>query len=273
MSQRSYTVEELVAAAISRTFRDGEVGFTGLATGGRTAELIVGVPMLAVGLAQMTHAPNLSYLLSGWILNPKWDETPTREYVTEFEDRFLGWGATAHIGIEEITSMTKRGKIDFGFMSGAQIDKYGNVNSVCIGDYYRPKVRLVGNIFLQEHMGCAFGREYIMMKHEKRRFVEKVDFISGVGFLTGPGSREKAGLKRGRPYMVATDLAILGFDERTKLMKLISTHPGVTVDQVKENTGFELIIPPEVPETSPPTPKEVELMRKVDPHGMLIHSR
>ncbi len=270
MTNPKYTRSEVMVAAISRTLKDGERGYTGLPTGSRTSEMIVGIPLVAMQLARMTHAPNFTIMLGGWVIDPVWEELPSEELVGELEDRFLGWSASAHISEEESVSMARNGLIDVGFQTGVQVDKFGNINSVAIGDYHKPKVRLVGPIFLGQHMSL-FHREVIMMMHERRRFVDKVDFIAAAGYLDGPGAREKAGLKRGGPYMVMTDLAVLGFDDATKRMKLVSVHPGVTVDEVKEKTGFELVVPREVPETKPPSEREVDLIRtRIDPHGILI---
>jgi glutaconate CoA-transferase subunit B len=268
-SARQYTTEEVMAAATSKELKDGEVGFTGLATGTRTATLIVGIPLVAMGLAQHTHAPNFTIMCAGWLLNPKLDEIPTIE--SEFDCRLLSWKCEARICDDEnITYMARRGDIDVGFCSAAQIDKYGNINSVCIGDYSKPKVRLVGAIFQTEHMSI-FNREIVMIDHERRNFVEKVDFISGVGYLNGPGARERAGLKRGGPSKVVTNMAILDFDPVTKRMRVESVHPGFTIDDVRRNTGFELLAPERVPETPPPTAEEIRLIReKIDPQGILI---
>ena len=266
---RRCTTEEVMAAAISKELKDGEVGFTGLATGTRTATLIVGIPLVAMGLAQQTHAPNFTIMCAGWLLNPKLDEIPTIE--SEFDCRLLSWTCEARICDDEnIVYMARRGDIDVGFCSAAQIDKYGNTNSVSIGEYRKPKVRLVGAIFQTEHMSI-FNREIVMIDQERRNFVERVDFISGVGYLDGPGARERVGLKRGGPCKVVTNMAILGFDPITKRMRVESVHPGFTIEDVRKNTGFELLAPDPVPQTSPPTAEEVRLIReKIDPRGVLI---
>jgi glutaconate CoA-transferase subunit B len=268
---KDYTRSEVMACAISHSFKNGERGFTGLPTGPKTSELIVGIPIVAMALAKATHAPNFSMMLAGWVVDPSWDELPTEELMGEYEDKFLGWSAVAHLSEEECLIVARKGLFDVGFSTGVQVDKYGNLNTVCIGDYHKPKVRLIGPIFLPEHMSL-FNREIIMMPHERRRFVDRVDYISAVGFLDGPGTREKAGLKRGGPQFVITDLAILGFDDVTKRMSLVSVHPGVTVDEVIKNTGFELIIPQKVPETPPPTQEEIDLIRnKIDPGCIFLH--
>ena len=145
-------------------------------------------------------------------------------------------------------------------MGGAQIDKYGNLNATVMGDYHAPKKRFPGSGGANVIASCA-KRVMIIMKHEKRRFLEKVDYITSPGFLSGGNSRFEAGLAGGGPDKVISDLAVLGFDPDTKRMTLLSVHPGVTVAQVVDSTGFELLIPDNVPETPAPTEKELEILR------------
>jgi glutaconate CoA-transferase subunit B len=132
-------------------------------------------------------------------------------------------------------------------------------------------VRLVGPINQPGHFSL-FGREFIVVKHEKRNFVDRVDFISGVGYLDGPGAREKLGLTGGGPHVILTDKAIFDFDSKSKLARLKSIHPGVSLDEVVANTGFTHdFIPQTVPETPPPTDEELRLLREViDPRGVLL---
>ena len=263
-----YTIDELMAVVISRNVKDGEKGLTGMATGGRTGVLAVGIPIVGMGLAQLTHAPNAVIMYGGYIINPKLEEI-TSLFETGHGTAY--WQADAKIHTEHLFSIACNGEIDFGFSSGAQIDKFGNLNITSIGaDYFHPKVRLVGNIFQTEHY-TLHKREIQVMDHERRSFVEKVDFITAPGYLDGVGAREKVGLKHGGPCMCVTNLAVLGYDEVTKRMKLQSVHPGISIEKVKENTVFELIIPGEVPETEPPTVDEMQLIRcKIDPQCYLI---
>ena len=162
-----------------------------------------------------------------------------------------------------------RGFVDYGFLGGAQIDPYGNLNTSVIGPYDRPKVRLPGPGGGNE-VGSLCWKTIILMKHERRRFVEKVDFITTPGYLTGPGAREAAGLPEGTgPYRVITDLAVMGFDEETLRMKVLSLHPGVSREMVEERTGFELLWSENLTETPPPTPDELEILREeIDPEGL-----
>jgi len=264
------TAYEVMAAAISHELKDFENWFIGLATGETTILLLSRLPMAGMALAQHTHAPNSFMLVGGWIMNPVVSEIPTgmeSEFGTMLRDwRCEGWGNS----LIRATS-AGRGDIDVGFGSAAQVDKYGNCNIVCIGDYYRPKVRLIGPINQPGHFSL-FGREFIVMEHEKRNFVDRVDFISGVGYLDGPGAREKLGLTGGGPCLIFTDKAIFDFDPETKLARLKSIHPGVSLDEVIETTGYtHHFVPKEVPETSQPSDEELRLLREViDPRGMLL---
>ena len=261
-----YTAYEAMAVALSHELSDFEKWFIGLATGDTTIQILSRVPIVGMSLAQLTHAPNSFMAVAGWIMNPVVSEIPTAmesEYGTALQYWRCESRATGY--------MAGRGECDLGFGSAAQIDKYGNCNIVAIGDYHKPKVRLIGPINQPGHF-ALFKREVIIVDHEKRNFVDKVDFISGVGYLDGPGAREKAGLIRGGPCMILTDKAIFDFDPETKLVRLKSIHPGVSLDWVIENTGFTHdYVPKEVPETSPPTDEELKLIREViDPRGVLL---
>lgn len=164
-----------------------------------------------------------------------------------------------------------RGQVDYTFIGGAQIDKYGNLNTTCIGDHGNPKVRFPGSGGAND-FGALCWRTMIMTPHVKDRFVEKVDFITTPGYLDGPGAREAAGLPPGTgPYKIITNLAILGFDDATKVMQVESLSPGVTLDQVIENTGFDLKVPDEIGTTESPSLEYLTVLREqVDPMGLLI---
>jgi glutaconate CoA-transferase subunit B len=159
----------------------------------------------------------------------------------------------------------QRGFVEYGFLGGAQIDPYGNLNSTVIGEHAKPKVRLPGSGGGND-VGSHCWRTIAIMRHDVRRFVEKVDFITTPGYLSGPGAREAAGLPPGTgPYRVVSNLGVLGYHPDSKRMMLLSTQPGISVEDVVENTGFELLIPNEVTENPPPTEKELRVLReKVD---------
>ncbi len=264
------SVYEVMATAIAHELKDFENWFIGLATGSETILLLSRIPMAGMALARHTHAPNSFMLVAGWLMNPVVSEIPTG-MESEFGTVLRDWRCECRQNSLIRAASAGRGEIDVGFGSAAQVDKYGNCNIVCIGDYRAPKVRLVGPINQPGHFSL-FGREFIVVKHEKRNFVDRVDFISGVGYLDGPGAREKLGLIGGGPHVIFTDKAIFDFDPKTKLARLKSIHPGVSLDEVVANTGFSHdFIPETVSETPPPTDKELRLLREIiDPRGVLL---
>ena len=262
------TVYEVMATAIAHELKDDENWFIGLATGEETIFLLSRIPIAAMGLANLTHAPNSNMFVAGWIINPVPSEIPTG-MESEYDNPLQYWRCEAHVNT--LSYSYGLHEVDAGFGSAAQIDKYGNCNIACIGDYYKPKVRLIGPINHPAHF-TLFGREYIIVDHDRRNFVDKVDFITGPGFLDGPGARERIGLTGGGPRLIITDKAIFDFDRQTKLVRLKSVHPGVTLDDVIANTGYTHDwIPKEVPETPLPTEEELRLLREVvDPGSKLL---
>ncbi len=262
----AYTTEELMACAVSRELKDGELGFIGLGTGGRAFIYAVGIPSVAIELA---HHRGVDFIAQyGVKLEPGIADPPDC-----FSDaNLLDWPCRAMILVEDCLDMFRRGMMDWGFVSGAQIDAYGNLNSVCIGDHKQPKVRLVGAIAQTDH--CAHARHtMIIVPHERRVFVERVDFISGLGFGDGPGYRERFQHHGQGPGKVVTNLAVLGFHPETKRMRVESLHPGVTREQVEANTGFRLDFPEPIPVTPAPSPEEVELIRrKIDARGVWLQA-
>ena len=269
---REPSLYEVMVTAISHELKDFENWFMGMATGEETILLLSRIPLVSMSLAQHTHAPNSFILVAGWILNPVVSEIPTA-LESEFGTTLLDWRCEARAGMVPHLSpySPDRGEVDVGFASAVQIDKYGNCNSVCVGDYHRPKVRLVGPIFQPGHFSL-FGREIIVVSHEKRNFVDRVDFISGAGYLDGPGARERLGLPGGGPCLIVTDKAIFDFDPRTKLARLKSLHPGVNLDYIKKNTGFtHNYIPDRIIETPLPSEEEIKIIREtIDPRGILL---
>jgi glutaconate CoA-transferase subunit B len=267
MTTATYTVEELMACAVSRELKDGELGFIGLGTGGRAFIYAVGIPSVAIELA---HHRGVDFIAQyGVKLEPRIPDVPDC-----FTDaNLLAWPCRAMILVEDCLDMFRRGMMDWGFVSGAQIDPYGNLNSVCIGDQKQPKVRLVGAIAQTDH--CAHARHtMIVVPQERRVFVERVDFISGLGFGDGPGYRERYQHHGGGPGKVVTNLAVLDFHPQTKRMRVQSLHPGVTREQVEANTGFSLEFPNPIPVTPPPTPAEVELIRtQIDLRGVWLQAK
>ena len=250
-----YNDMEMMICAASRCLEDG-----------KTVAVGTGAPCATAMLAQKTAAPNLVILFEAGGVAPTLPQMP----ISVGDSRTFFRGIMA-AGMIEIMSTCCRGFVDYGFLGGAQIDKYGNINSTVIGDYHKPKVRLPGSGGGND-FGSFCWRTIMMTIHSKKRFVEKVDFITTPGFLTGPGARERAGLPAGGgPYKIITNLAIMGFDDETKLMKLESVHPGVELSKVREETGFDLIVPDFIQRTPPPTEVELSILRgEVDPLRLII---
>jgi glutaconate CoA-transferase subunit B len=154
-------------------------------------------------------------------------------------------------------------------VGAAQIDEYGNINTTYIGSFEKPSVRLPGSGGGNDIMSSA-KRTVVIMTHEKRKMVKKLDYLTSPGFLDGPGAREKAGLLGGGPSLVVTNLCQMGFEPRTKRLRLATVHPRVSVQQVLENTEFDLIVPGDVPTTDLPTCEELTILREIDPNGIYI---
>jgi glutaconate CoA-transferase, subunit B len=221
-----------------------------------TAFIGTGIPMLAAALAQRMQAPHL---------------VPVFEFggtgaILETLPMAVGGECTFHravaaSGICDIMETAHRGFIEFGFLGGAQIDPYGNLNSTVIGDHDHPKVRLPGSGGGND-VGSHCWQTIAIMRHDRQRFVERVDFITTPGYLSGPGGREAAGLPSGTgPYRVVSNLAVLGYHPESKRMQLLATQPGVSVTQVVENTGFALLLADEIVENPPPSEEELRILR------------
>ena len=237
---------ELLICTAARMMTDNTTAFIG-----------TGIPMLAASLAQKMHAPNLVTIFEFGGTGAILDKLPNAVGGQRTFTR-----AVAASGICDIVETAQRGFIEFGFLGGAQIDPYGNLNTTVIGDYFNPRVRLPGSRGGND-VASQCWRIIAIMRHDRKRFVEKLDFITTPGYLNGPGARERAGLPRGTgPYRVVTNLGVMGYHGETKRMKLLATQPGVTVEQVVENTGFELLIDDQVQENQPPSAEELRILRQ-----------
>src|SRR3990172_1669854 len=235
-----YTPTELMAIAMARSFRDGEVVVMGA---------VPTIPLAACRLAQTLHAPTLSYIVGGsGTVNPTPAALPTQSCDPKLE------GGPCTLPLPDVVLLEGRGDVlDVFCAGGLQIDAHGNCNLVCVGERERPKLRGPGSVglpFLQ-----AVGRTIIYtLAHNPRTFVERVDFVSGAG---------------DRAELVVTTLGTMDFDPESRRMRLASTHPGVHVDDVVAATGFQLLLPSSVPETPPPTREELAELRRLDPGGSL----
>jgi glutaconate CoA-transferase subunit B len=256
MSALAYNPMELMICLASRLLEDGAIVAVG-----------TGVPCAAAMLAQKTTAPGLVIMFEAGGVAPQLPTMPIS--VGDSRTFYRGLMATSMCDIMETAS---RGMIDYAFLGGAQIDRYGNLNSTMIGtDYTRPRVRLPGSGGAND-LASLCWRVIVVTNHDKRRFVERLDFITSPGYLTGPGAREAAGLPKGTgPHRVITDLAVLGYNPETCRMEVLSLHPGVTPALVRERTGFDLAIPQPTPTTTPPSAHELDILRtQVDPHRYTI---
>jgi len=251
-----WTPAELLAVMGARQLRDDTTVFAG-----------VGVPLLAGALAQQRHAPRLTLVIEGGIVGPR--IKPGRLPISTNEMR-AAHRARMLPGITDTFLLAQRGFLDLGFMGGAQIDRHGNINtSVLGGDYWRPKVRLPGTGGANDIISLC--REVIVLTvHERRRFVERVDFVTSPGWLEGDGSRARAGLRFGGVSRVVTTLGVFSFDPERRRMQVEALHPGVTLDDVRAHTGFEVLVPGRVEVTEPPTAEELEILRALDPERRFL---
>ncbi len=254
MTELTYTSSELLCINSARLLRDGDVVFVG-----------VGLPNLACNLARRTHAPNLTMIYEAGVIGARPNRLPL-----SIGDPTLVTGATAVCSMYDIfTFYLQRGNVDVGFLGGAQIDRFGNINATVIGDYDHPKVRLPGSGGSQEIAAWA-NRCYVITPHQKRRFPEKVDFRTSAGFLAGRAERDAAGVRGGGPQAVVTDLGILEPDENGELV-LTALHPGKTAEMAKANTGWELKVAAQLHCTEPPSAEELRILREeLDPQGIYL---
>ncbi len=251
-----YTSTELMICSAARLLEDGALVVVG-----------TGAPCAAAMLAQRTSAPTLTLMFEAGGVGPRLPRMPIS--VGDSRTFYQGLMATS---MADIMQTCQRGLVDYTFLGGAQIDAYGNLNSTLIGgDYLKPHVRLPGSGGAND-LGSLCRRILVIAPHDRRRFVERVDFVTTPGYLGGPGGREAAGLPPGTgPYKVITNLAILGFDDATKRMQVETLHPGVTLGQVREHTGFELRVREPLGVTPMPSDEQLRVLRNdVDPHRYII---
>jgi acyl CoA:acetate/3-ketoacid CoA transferase beta subunit len=249
-----YNPTELLAYVAAGLLEDNSSVFVG-----------TGLPMIAAMLAQRTHAPNLLIIFEAGGIGPQVPVLP----ISVGDSRTFHRAISAS-SMHDVMSASQAGYIDYGFLGAAQIDPYGNLNTTVIGEWDNPTVRFPGSGGAND-VGSLCWRTIIVMRQDVRRFVEELDFVTTPGYLDGPGARERAGLPAGSgPYRVITQLGVFGFEETTRRMQLLATHPGLSAEEIQERTGFELVIPDEVITTQPPPPAVLKAMREIDPTGMVI---
>ncbi len=253
-SNLEYSPAELMTINAARLLRDGDVVFVG-----------VGLPNLACNLARHTHAPNLLMIYEAGVIGAQPARLPL-----SIGDPTLVSGATAVCSMYDIFAFyLQRGNVDVGFLGGAQIDQFGNINATVIGAYDHPKVRLPGSGGSMEIAAWA-NRCYVMTPHQKRRFPVRVDFCTSAGFMSGLGERQAYGLRGAGPQAVVTDLGILEPDLNGELV-LSALHPGKTVEEARLNTGWDLRCKPEIRTTPAPSAEELHILRtELDPEGIYL---
>ncbi|EHK86065.1 acyl CoA:acetate/3-ketoacid CoA transferase, beta subunit [Saccharomonospora azurea SZMC 14600] len=247
-TQQDYTSDEMMSIAAARAL-----------TGDRRCFVGIGLPSTAANVARRTHAPDLVLIYESGTLGSKPDRLPA-----SIGDGILAETADAVISVPEVFNYwLQPGRIDVGFLGAAQLDRYGNINTTVIGDdYVNPKVRLPGAGGAPEIAGSC-GEVFVVVRQSTRTFVEEVDFVTSVGHGRGPGDREKLGLRGAGPTLVITDLGVLRPDPETRELVLTQVHPGVDVEQVREATGWDLRVSPELSTTQPPTERELTVLREL----------
>ncbi len=256
IAEGKYNLREYLAFSGASVLEDKKSVFVG-----------TGLPIIASMLAQRSHAPSLFIVFEAGGLGPQIPELA----ISVGESRTFH-RAVAASSMHDVMSIAQAGYVDYGFLGAAQMDMYGNINTTVIGDHDHPKVRLPGSGGANDVASFSNRLIIIIANQSKRTFVNKVDFLTTPGYLDGPGARERAGLAKGSgPYRLITQLGIYSFDEETKRLKLLSLHPGITLDEVKENSSFEIIIPDKV-ETSPePAEEHLRTLREeIDPAGIVL---
>jgi glutaconate CoA-transferase, subunit B len=244
-----WTADEMMSVAAARALRDGTACFVG-----------IGLPSKAANLARRTHAPNLVLIYESGTIGAKPPWLPL-----SIGDGILAETADSVISVPEVFNYwLQPGRVQTGFLGAAQIDRFGNINTTVIGpDYRQPKVRLPGAGGAPE-IAASCREVIVIVRQSARAFVERVDFVTSVGYGRGPGDRERLGLRGRGPVLVITDLGVLEPDPGTCELTLTTLHPGVTVEQARAATGWELAVSPRLGTTGPPTEEELRTLRALE---------
>jgi glutaconate CoA-transferase subunit B len=251
----TFTADEIMTVAASRMLRNGAVCFVG-----------IGLPSTAANLARLTHAPDAVLVYESGPIGAKPSVLPL-----SIGDGNLAETADTVVSTPEIFRYwLQGGRIDVGFLGAAQLDRFANINTTVVGAYDKPKVRLPGAGGAPEISSSA-KEVVIIVKQSKRTFVEKLDFVTSVGFLHGGDARERTGLTGNGPVAVITDLCILRPDPVTREMKVASTHPDVSRDTISANTGWNVQFAENCVETEPPSPEELRILRDLKTRTAAAH--
>ena len=242
-----HTPDEMMSIAAARALSGGQRVFVG-----------IGLPSTAANLARRTHAPDLVLIYESGALGSKPGRLPA-----SIGDGILAETADAVIGVPEVFNYwLQPGRIDVGFLSAAQLDRFGNINTTVIGDYRHPDVRLPGAGGAPE-IAASCHEVYVVVRQSRRSFVERVEFTTSFGHGRGNGDRERLGLRGAGPTLVITDLGIFRTDPGTGELVLTQVHEGVDVEAVRAATGWDLTVAPEVSTTAPPTDEELRALREL----------
>ena len=253
MSDPAYSASEMMIAVAAR-----------MLTGARTVFVGVGLPNIACNLARVTVAPDMELIYESGVYGARPERLPL-----SIGDPTLVSGAVSVVSMADLFGLyLQRGLVEIALLGGAQIDKYGNLNSTVIGDYAKPKTRLPGSGGACE-IATNAQRTFMIMRLRRRAFVEKLDFVTSPGHLTGGDSRARLGLPGGGPEIVITDMAILNFDNAEREMQLNALYPGITEKNVQEEVGWPVRLAAKIEEVSAPSVEELRLIREdLDPSGM-----
>jgi glutaconate CoA-transferase subunit B len=251
-----YTPAELMVAAAAREIRDGEVVFVGMR-----------LPLLAFCLARSTHAPTAVGLFENGVIR----DSPALSFLVTMSDGPNVTGAVWCTEMREVMGLMQSGRVTLGFIGGAQIDRFGNLNTTYVDSEGRA-VRLPGSGGAPDIASLA-RRHVVIMAHERRRFVERVDYVTSPGHGTGGDWRARTGLPGGGPSAVITTLGLFRFDSVTREMVLTSVHPQATLDEIRLQTGWSLRLGEGLTQTPPPTPLELAMIRRFDPTGFWTGAR
>jgi glutaconate CoA-transferase subunit B len=251
----SYTTQEMMAVAASRVLTNEDVCFVG-----------IGAPSQACNLARLTHAPNITLIYESGTIGTRPDVLPL-----SIGDPELCTTARCTVSVPEMFQYwLQGGRISVGFLGGAQLDKFANINSSVVGGYARPKVRLPGGGGAPE-IAAHCRQTYVVMAQSRRSFVERVDFVTSFGFGQGGDHRERLGLRTQGPTLVITDLCVMRPDPVSKELTVVALHPGVTREQVQANTGWDVRFAASLATTEAPTERELDVLRDLQARTARAH--
>lgn len=254
---KDYSTTELMGVVVSRQIKNDDVVFIG-----------VGVPLIAGVLAVATHAPEATLIYEGGGIGAR-----ARRIPFTISDNATTDNALAAVSMWRVMHDQQCGFVTLGVIGGAEVDRFGNLNTTVIlgadGTYAKPKVRLAGSGGAND-IATSAGRTVLMMRLQKGKFVERVQYLTSPGYLTGPGAREKLGMRGKGPVAVITEKCIFGFDEKTKEMCLAMLYPGIKVEDVKGFVDWDLKVSPNLTEVEPPTEEQIRIMRAYDPMGFIL---